>query len=80
MSVNYERTCWYPEFFQKKRMKKINHYNDTSVRLVFVRFLEELKTPKSPFEIKWPLNGHSSTDSVALVDLKSYNTCVIFAV
>ena len=37
---------------KKKRMKKINDYNDTSGRLVFVRFLEELKTPKSPFEIK----------------------------
>ena len=26
-----------------------------SVRIVFVRFLEEFKTPKSPFEINWPL-------------------------
>ena len=36
----------------KKRRKKIDlQYYDTSGRLVFVRFLEELKTPKSPFEI-----------------------------
>jgi hypothetical protein len=35
-----------------KRTKKFNlEYYDTSGRLVFVRFLEELKTPKSPFEI-----------------------------
>ena len=32
--------------------KKIDlQYNDTSGRLVFVRFLEELMTPKNPFEI-----------------------------
>ena len=30
-------------------------YCDTLVRIVFVRFLEELKTPKSPFKINWPL-------------------------
>ena len=36
----------------KKRTKKFDlQYYDTSGRLVFVRFLEELKTPKSPFEI-----------------------------
>ena len=36
----------------KKRTKKIVlQYYDTSGRLVFVRFLGELKTPKSPFEI-----------------------------
>ena len=39
-----------------KRIKKFNlQYYDTSGRLVFVRFLEELKTPKSPFENNWPL-------------------------
>jgi hypothetical protein len=36
----------------KKRTKKINlHYYDTSGQLVFVRFLGELKTLKSPFKI-----------------------------
>ena len=37
----------------KKRTKKfdLQYYDSTSSRLVFVRFLEELKTPKSPFEI-----------------------------
>ena len=40
----------------KKWMKKFDlQYYDTSGRLVFIRFLEELKTPKSPFEINWPL-------------------------
>ena len=28
---------------------------DTSSRIVFVRFLGELKTPKRHFEINWPL-------------------------
>ena len=37
----------------KKRTKKFDiQYYDTSGRLVFVRFLEELKTQKSLFEIK----------------------------
>ena len=40
----------------KKQTKKFDlQYYDTSGRLVFVRFLEELKTPKSPFESNWPL-------------------------
>ena len=39
-----------------KTNKKFDlQYYDTSGWLVFVRFLEELKTPKSPFEINWPL-------------------------
>ena len=51
-SVNFEMTCWYPEFFQKTN-ETIRHtvLYDTSDRLVFVRFLKELKTLKSPFEI-----------------------------
>ena len=45
----------------KKRTKKfdLQYYDtmtyDTSGRLVFVCFLEELRTPKSPFEIRGPL-------------------------
>ena len=39
-----------------KTNKKFDlQYYDTSGWLVFVRFLEELKTTKSPFEINWPL-------------------------
>ena len=30
-------------------------YYDTSGRIVFVRFLKELKTPKRRFKINWPL-------------------------
>jgi hypothetical protein len=38
--------------FSKKQMKKFNRmYYDTSGQLLFVQFLEELKTPRSPFEI-----------------------------
>ena len=40
----------------KKRTKTFNlQYYDNSGRLVFVHFLEELKTSKSPLEINWPL-------------------------
>ena len=46
--------CWYPEFFQEmnETIRPTVLY-DTSGRLVFVRYLEELKTPKSPFEINF---------------------------
>ena len=52
-SVNFEMTCWYPEFFQKmnEKIQPTVQYYDTSDRLVFVRFWEELKTPKSPSEM-----------------------------
>ena len=35
----------------ERKISTYSKYYDTSGRLVFVRFLEELKTPKSPFEI-----------------------------
>ena len=44
----------------KNGTKKFDlQYYDTSGRLVFVRSLEELKPPKSPYEINWPLGGNS---------------------
>ena len=40
----------------KKRTKKNQlYYYGTSSRIVFVRFLGELKTSKRHFEINWPL-------------------------
>ena len=39
----------------KKTNEKIQLYYGTSSRIVFVRFLGELKTPKRHFEINWPL-------------------------
>ena len=51
---------WYPQFFQKRTIKRKNsiwQYYDTSGRIVSVRFLEELKTPKRHFEINWPLEN-----------------------
>ena len=41
----------------KKSTKNQPNYHDTSGRIVFVHFLEELKTPKRHFEIDWPLPG-----------------------
>ena len=43
---------WYPQFFQKMNEKIQLNYYDISGRIVFVRFLEELKTPKRHFKIK----------------------------
>ena len=45
-SVNVDST-----FIREMRVQ----YYETSGRLVFIRFLEELKTPKIPFKINWPL-------------------------
>ena len=43
----------------KKRTKKFDlpNYLGTSSRIVFICFLEELKTPKRHFEINWPLSS-----------------------
>ena len=45
----------YLQFFQKTNKKIQPNYYGTSRRIVFIRFLEELKTPKNYFEINWPL-------------------------
>ena len=45
----------YVQFFQKTNEKIQPNYYGTSCRIVFVRFLEELKTSKRHFEINWPL-------------------------
>ena len=42
------------QFSQKELTKKFDYYG-TSSRIVFVRFLGKLKTPKIHFEINWPL-------------------------
>ena len=41
---------WCLHFFQKANLKLL-----IFVQKIFVRFMEELKTPKRPFEINWPL-------------------------
>ena len=61
-SVNFKRNFWYPQFFQKTIEKIHPNYLDTSGRIVFVRFLEELKTPKRHFEINCPLAGNKNVD------------------
>ena len=38
-------------FFQKTNKRILHYYYETSSRLVFVPFLEELKTPKRHFNI-----------------------------
>ena len=43
------------DFLQKTNERIRLYYFDTSVRLVFVRFLEEIDDPKNHFEINWPL-------------------------
>ena len=45
-SINFKRTFWYPQFFQKMNEKIQLYYYDTSGRLVFVRFLGEIEDTK----------------------------------
>ena len=51
---------WYLQFSQKTNEKIRLYYYGTSSRIVFVRFLGELKTPKRHFEINWPLASQLS--------------------
>ena len=51
---------WYLQFSQKPNKKIRLYYYGTSIRIVFVRLLGELKTPKRHFEINWPLAGNPS--------------------
>ena len=46
---------WYLQFFQKRTKKFKPNYYGTSSRIIFIRFLKELKTPKRHFETNWPL-------------------------
>ena len=46
---------WYFQFSQKMNQKIGHYYYGTSSRIVCVRFLRKLKTPKRHFEITWPL-------------------------
>ena len=45
----------YLQFSQKTNEKIQHYYYGTLSQIVFVHFLEELKTPKRHFEINWPL-------------------------
>ena len=49
MSVNFEMVFWVIDFLQKTNEQIRLYYYDTSGRLVFVRFLEEINDPKKPF-------------------------------
>ena len=46
----------YLQFSPKTNEKIWRYYYGSSSRIVFVRFLEKLKTPKRHFEINWPLS------------------------
>ena len=52
-----QKEFWYPQFFQKTNKKIWLNYYDTSGRLAFVRFLEEIDVPRNHFKIIWPLDG-----------------------
>ena len=55
--VNLESNLWSLQF-SKKRTKKIQLYcYNNSDRIVFVRFLGELRRPLIAFQIYWPLDA-----------------------
>ena len=47
--VNFEMSFWYLQFSQKTNEKIRLYYYDTSGRLVFVRFLEEIEDTQKTF-------------------------------
>ena len=56
------KVSWFQKYFlvslilPKNEQKQVNlRYHSTVGRLFFVCFSKELKRPKSPFEINWPL-------------------------
>ena len=49
MLVNFEMVSGVIDFLQKMNEQIQLYYYDTSGRLVFVRFLEEIDDPKKPF-------------------------------
>ena len=55
----------YPQFSQKMNEKIRLYYYDSSGRLVFVRFLGEIKDKKRHFEINWPLKEGGAWSSSA---------------
>ena len=71
---------WYLQFSQK--MNEKNQLYGTSSRIVFVRFLKELKTPKRHFEINWPLsstlNNDDLNEEMPLILIKNIVTLTIF--
>ena len=50
-SVNFEMSFWYLQFSQETNEKIQLYYYGTSSRIVFLRILGELKTPKRHFQI-----------------------------
>jgi hypothetical protein len=52
---NFSFVFWEKRWLHKFILKLSDLYKGTSSRIVFVCFLEELKTPKWHFEINWPL-------------------------
>ena len=53
--LNFKRTFWYPQFFQKKWTKTFDLTTMIpQVDLFFFGFWKNLKTPKRHFEINWP--------------------------
>ena len=55
---------WYLQFFQETIENIRPNYYGTSSQIVFVRFLEELKTQKRHFEITWSLLRENAQDGV----------------
>ena len=55
---------------KKKEPKNFNFCPRLLRQKIFLLFLEELKKPKSPFEINWPLESHSEGSSKQLSDFE----------
>ena len=53
--INFKVSFWCHQFLPKTERKQVDLRYHSSKSNFFVRFLGELRIPKSPFEINWPL-------------------------
>ena len=64
-SVNFQRTFWFLQFFQKTNKNKWT-WGIIVVKLnSFDRFLEEFDDPKNNFEINWPLAANAAGPGIS---------------
>ena len=65
-----------PSILPKKELKNVNFCPSLLGQECFVRFLGEVKKPKSPFEINWPLADIMQTHFFQNLRPKIENKCL----
>ena len=58
--------------FPQKNRASTNEFNFTTIRLVFVLFLEEIEDTKKHFEINWPLGMNQVQDELKAFKMRYF--------